>query len=92
MRGVDPGSPHAFLQILHNTMTLVPWRALIWFTVLCVLVGAVLGWWRRRFWLGVGLAFVLGPIGWFALWAFQPGDSRKTERKAGFPKSGGRAR
>ena len=76
-RGVDPDSPDAFARIFANIMALVPWWPLFWFTVLCVAVGAALGWWRRRIWLGIALALVLGPIGWFTLWAFPAGAEKK---------------
>jgi len=84
-RGVDPDSPDAFRRIFENIMLLVPWWPLIWFTVLCVVVGAALGWRRRRVWLGIGLALVLGPIGWFTLWAFPAGEQKQHERVKNFP-------
>ena len=80
--GVDPGSPDAFRRIFENIMGLVPWWPLFWFTVLCVVVGAALGWWRRRVWLGIVLALVLGPIGWFTLWAFPAGAQKKRTVRA----------
>ena len=83
--GVDPDSPDAALRIFENLMALVPWWPLFWFTVLCVVVGAALGWWRRRVWLGIVLALVLGPIGWFTLWAFPVGERKKPEPARNFP-------
>lgn len=82
---VDPDAPGAFLQIFANIMALVPWWPLFWFTVLCVVVGAVLGWWRGRIWLGIGLALVLGPIGWFTLWVFPRGARVAASRTPNAP-------
>ncbi len=79
MQGVDPDSPDAALRIFENMMRLIPWWPLFWFTVFCVVVGAAAGWWRGRMWLGAGLALVLGPIGWFMLWAF-PAGARAARR------------
>ena len=84
--GVDPDSPDAALRIFEKLMALMPWWPLFWFTVLCVVVGAVPGWWRRRIWLGIGLALVLGPIGWFVLWAFPAGEQEKPEPVRNFPR------
>lgn len=67
-QGVDVDSPDAFMQIFLNLMGLVPWVALFWWSVLFVLVGALLGWWRGRTLEGVVLALVLGPIGWIVVW------------------------
>jgi len=73
LQGVDPGTPGAFGKLMHNMLALVPWWPLIWFTVACAAIGAVLGWWRGRIALGVALGLVVGPIAWLALWALPPG-------------------
>lgn len=73
LQGVDPGTPGAFGKLMHNMLALVPWWPLIWFTVACAVIGAVLGWWRGRIGLGVALGLVVGPIAWIALWALPPG-------------------
>jgi len=80
--GVDPDAPDAALRIFANLVALMPWWPLFWFTVACVVVGAALGWWRRRIWLGIGLALLLGPIGWFTLWVFPPGTPRARKTSA----------
>lgn len=64
MQGVDPDNPYAAVQIFLNLMGMLPWAALFWWTVVFLVVGAVLGWWRGRLWEGVLWAAVLGPIGW----------------------------
>lgn len=64
LHGVDPNAPGAFWQIFANLWQLMPWGLLFWSTVLCVLVGAVLGWWKDRLLEGVLLGFVFGPLGW----------------------------
>lgn len=84
-QGVDPDAPDATLRIFENIMTLMPWWPLLWFTVACVAVGAVLGWWRGRVWLGIALALVLGPIGWFTLWVFPRGASVTAQPHRNFP-------
>lgn len=66
-QGVDVDSPDAFMQIFLNLMGLVPWVALFWWSVLFVVVGALLGWWRGRTLEGIVLALVLGPIGWIVV-------------------------
>jgi hypothetical protein len=73
LQGVDPNASGAFGRLLHNMLALVPWWPLIEFTIVCAVIGAVLGWWRGRIVFGVALALVLGPIGWAALWALPPG-------------------
>jgi len=64
MQGVDPDSPGAFIHIFLNLMGLVPWKALLWWNLVFLVVGALLGWWRGRTVEGVVWAAVLGPIGW----------------------------
>jgi len=66
-QGVDVDSPDAFMQIFLNLMGLVPWVALFWWSVVFVVVGALLGWWRGRTVEGIVLALVLGPIGWIVV-------------------------
>ena len=44
LQGVDPGTPGAIGKLMHNMLALVPWWPLIWFTVACAAIGAVLGW------------------------------------------------
>ena len=73
LQGVDPNAPGAFGRLLHNMLALVPWWPLIWFTVACAIIGALLGWWRGRIVLGVVLGLVVGPVAWAALWALPPG-------------------
>ena len=67
MHGVDPDAPGAVWKLYANLWAMVPWRALFWWNLLFVAVGALLGWWRGRFWEGVAWAWVLGPIGWVVL-------------------------
>lgn len=64
MQGVDPDAPGAFVHIFLNLMGLVPWVALMWWSVAFVVVGALLGWWRGRMVEGIAWAAALGPIGW----------------------------
>jgi hypothetical protein len=72
LQGVDLQSPDASRQLLLNLLALTPWASLIWTTVLFMVVGAVLGWWRGRLWAGIGWALLLGPIGWWLIWRRQP--------------------
>lgn len=66
-QGVDLDAPDAFWHIFGNLMALVPWTALLWWSLLFLVVGAVLGWWRGRLWEGVVWAAILGPIGWIII-------------------------
>ncbi|WP_199099520.1 hypothetical protein [Dyella sp. ASV21] len=69
MQGVDPDSPDAFLRVFINLMGMLPWSALFWWSVLFLVVGALIGWWRGRLLEGVLWAAFLGPLGWFVvLW------------------------
>lgn len=81
LQGVDPGTPGAFWRLLHNMLILVPWWPLIWFTLACAVVGAVIGWWRGRIALGIALGLVVGPIAWAALWALPPGRYGPARRR-----------
>lgn len=67
--GVDPDAPGAFWHIFFNLLNLLPWAAMFWWSVLFIVVGAVLGWWRGRWVEGVVWAAVLGPIGWVVIMA-----------------------
>ncbi len=67
-QGVDPDSPTASLHIFLNLMQMVPWAALLWWSLGFVAVGALLGWWRGRLLEGVLWSVLLGPLGWPLLW------------------------
>jgi hypothetical protein len=67
MQGVDPDSPDAFLRIFINLMAAMPWAALFWWSVVFVVVGALLGWWRGRLVEGIVWAAALGPFGWIVV-------------------------
>lgn len=73
MQGVVPGSPGAMQHLLANAATVIPWTALIWFTLASIALGVGLGWWRGRVIAGLFLALIVGPIGLAALWAAPPG-------------------
>jgi hypothetical protein len=81
LQGVDLDAPGAFGKLLHNMLAMLPWWPLIWFTVACTVIGAVLGWWRGRIVLAVALGLVVGPIAWAALWAMPPGRYGPARRK-----------
>ncbi len=66
-QGVDIDAPGAIWQIYANLFALVPWVALFWWSVLFIVVGGVLGWWRGSWRSGVFWAAVLGPIGWIVI-------------------------
>ncbi len=66
-QGVDPDSPDAFLHIFLNLMGMVPWVTLVWWNVVFIAVGALLGWWKGRTVEGIVWAAVLGPIGWIVV-------------------------
>lgn len=78
MQGVDPDSPDAFARIFMNLMGLVPWAALLWWSIAFVAVGAVLGWWRGRTVEGIVWAAALGPIGWLVV-LFKPRPRSRAE-------------
>ena len=63
-QGVDLQSPDAFWVIFGRLMAAVPWLQLTLWSVLFVVVGAGLGWWRGRLREGIVWALLLGPIGW----------------------------
>ncbi len=80
-QGVDLNAPGAFWQLLHNMLALIPWWPLIWFTIACAAIGALLGWWRGRIALGIVLGVVVGPLSWVALWALPPGHYGPARRR-----------
>ncbi|WP_232309403.1 hypothetical protein [Luteibacter yeojuensis] len=47
-----------------SLMRLVPWGQLILWQVVFIVVGALLGWWRGRFWATVLASLLVGPFGW----------------------------
>ncbi len=63
-QGIDLTAPGAFWQVCVRLLELVPWWQLLWFNVLWLTGGALLGWWRGRIGEGVAWAALLGPIGW----------------------------
>jgi hypothetical protein len=75
--GVDPDAPGAFWHIFFNLLNMMPWAAMFWWTLLFMVVGALLGWWRGRWVEGVVWAAVLGPIGWIVIVA-KPRAAPKT--------------
>lgn len=64
MQGVDPADPAAFVHIFMNLMALVPWGWMIFWQVVFVAVGGLLGGWKGRVRAGVIASLVLGPVGW----------------------------
>lgn len=67
LQGVDPNDPDASWQVFRNLMALVPWGAMVFWTVVFMAVGALLGWWRGRTLEGLLWATLLGPIGWIVI-------------------------
>lgn len=68
-QGVDLDAPGAFWHVFVNLLNLLPWAAMFWWNLLFVVVGALLGWWRGRLAEGIVWALILGPIGWFVIFA-----------------------
>ena len=81
LQGVDPNAPGAFWKILHNLMALVPWQALVWFTIASVVLAAILGWWRGRVATAIALALLVGPLALAVLWALPPGRYGPARRR-----------
>lgn len=77
-RGVDLSAPDAAWHIFHNLMTMLPWTALLWFTLVSAVLGALVGWWRGRFWTGIFISLVIGPLGLLILWALPSRRARPT--------------
>jgi hypothetical protein len=66
-QGVDVDAPGAFFHVFLNLLNMLPWAAMIWWNLLFVVVGLLLGWWRGRVVEGAVWAWVLGPIGWIVI-------------------------
>ena len=67
MQGVDPDAPGAFWQVFFNLLNMLPWAAMFWWSLLFVVIGAALGWWRGRMLEGAVWAWALGPVGWIVI-------------------------
>lgn len=67
MQGIDPEAPGAFWQVFFRLLNMLPWASMFWWSVVFVIVGAVLGWWRGRVIDGVVWACLLGPLGWIVI-------------------------
>ncbi|WP_108471427.1 hypothetical protein [Rhodanobacter thiooxydans] len=65
--GVDLDAPGAFWHVFFNLLNMLPWAAMFWWSLLFVVVGALLGWWRGRLFEGIVWAWLLGPIGWIVV-------------------------
>ncbi len=75
-QGVDMDAPGAIWQIYANLFALVPWMALLWWSLLFIVIGGLLGLWRGSWQRGVIWALVLGPIGWIVILAKPPVSRR----------------
>lgn len=64
MQGLDPEAPDLTLQLFLRLMGMVNWWLLLWLTLSCMAVGALIGWRRGTLWRDIGLAAALGPLGW----------------------------
>ncbi len=71
-QGVDLDAPGAFWQVFFNLLNMVPWAAMFCWSLLFVIVGLLLGWWRGRVVEGVLWAAALGPIGWVVVLLRKP--------------------
>lgn len=64
MEGIDPDAPDASVQLFLRLMGTIDWCLLLWITLIGIVGGALIGWWRGTFWRDVALAAALGPLGW----------------------------
>ena len=62
--GVDLSDPNAAWVVFWRLMDMVDWWLLIAITLVGVVGGGLIGWWRGTFWRDVMLGAALGPIGW----------------------------
>lgn len=85
LKGVDLSSPHAAWQIFHNMMALMPWAALLWFTLFSLVLGAAVGWWRGRLWTGIWISLLIGPVALLILLALPSRRAHPTSEDEGPP-------
>lgn len=62
--GVDLTDPNAVWVVFWRLMDMVDWWLLIAITVVGIVGGGLIGWWRGTFWRDVALGATLGPLGW----------------------------
>jgi hypothetical protein len=64
LEGIDPDDPHAVMKLFLRMMGMIDWWEMFWLTVLCGVVGGVIGYFKGATGRGIGLGLALGPIGW----------------------------
>lgn len=80
LEGVDFGSPDAGWQLFLNLMGMMPWKLMIAYTVVTVVIGLFIAWYRRSSYImAVVWALLIGPAGWLISWHAVP-QPRKCPR------------
>jgi hypothetical protein len=66
LEGIDPDDPHAVMKLFWRMMGMIDWWEMFWLTLLCGVVGGVIGHFKKVVGVGrgIGLGLTLGPIGW----------------------------
>jgi len=62
---IDLSAPDASWQLFMLMMSILPWKFMIWYTIIGVIGGAIIGWYKKTLWRDVLISLLLGPpIGW----------------------------
>lgn len=72
---LDLSDPDALHNILMALLSSIDWWWWIWFTVISIVVGALIGWYKGAVWRDMLLGAALGPIGWIVS-VLLPGQRR----------------
>lgn len=61
---VDLSAPDATWQLIMLMLNSLPWKFVIWYTVIGLIGGILIGWYKKTLWRDIWISLLLGPPGW----------------------------